>query len=360
MIEYENLRAANAPFMRDYQESFARVLESGWFVLGNSVKAFEEEFGAYIGTRHCLGVANGLDALTMSLKAFNFERGDEVIVPSNTYIATILSIVQSGLQPVLVEPDIRTYNIDPAKIEEAITPRTRVVMVVHLYGKPCAMDPIRAIVRKHGLKLIEDCAQSHGATYKGTKTGTFGDINAFSFYPTKNLGALGDAGAVTTNDDDLAQSIRRLRNYGSDVKYYNEVVGFNSRLDEVQAAFLSVKLKHIEEITAHKRTLAGLYLEGIRGEFVLPAVDAECFDVYHIFSVRHPRRDDLKKHLLDCGIKTDIHYPVPPHRQNAMKNILKGEYPISAEIHATTLSLPISFATTEAEVLTVIDALNRF
>jgi len=360
MIEYENLRAANAQFMHDYQESFARVLDSGWFVLGNSVKAFEAEFGAYIGTRHCLGVANGLDALTMSLKAFNFERGDEVIVPSNTYIATILSIVQSGLQPVLVEPDIRTYNIDPAKIEEAITPRTRAVMVVHLYGKPCAMDPICAIVRKHGLKLIEDCAQSHGAAYKGTKTGTFGDINAFSFYPTKNLGALGDAGAVTTNDDGLAQSIRRLRNYGSDVKYYNEVVGFNSRLDEVQAAFLSVKLKRIEEITAHKRRLAELYLGGIRGEFVLPAVDAECIDVYHIFSVRHPRRDDLKKHLLDCGIKTDIHYPVPPHRQNAMKNILKGEYPISAEIHATTLSLPISFATTEAEVLTVIDALNRF
>jgi dTDP-4-amino-4,6-dideoxygalactose transaminase len=360
MIEYENLRAANEPFMREYQESFTRVLDSGWFILGTSVKSFEQEFGAYIGSRHCIGVANGLDALTMSLKAFGFERGDEVIVPSNTYIATILSIVQCGLQPVLVEPDIRTYNIDPRRIEEAVTPRTRAVMIVHLYGKPCEMDPILAIVDKHGLKLIEDCAQSHGAAYNGRRTGTFGAYGAFSFYPTKNLGALGDAGAVTTDDDTLAQAIRRLRNYGSDVKYYNEVVGYNSRLDEVQAAFLSVKLRRLDEITAHKRKLAQLYLDGIKADFVLPVVDAACFDVYHIFSVRHPRRDDVKKYLLDRGIKTDIHYPVPPHRQKAMKNILSGEYPISAEIHATTLSLPISFATTESEALQVIDALNRF
>jgi dTDP-4-amino-4,6-dideoxygalactose transaminase len=360
MIEYENLHDANAPFIREYQESFARVLDSGWFVLGKSVQAFEKEFGAYIGSRHCVGVANGLDALVMSLKAFNFERGDEVIVPSNTYIATILSIVQCGLQPVLVEPDISTYNIDPKKIEEAITPRTRAIMIVHLYGKSCEMDPIIDIVERRGLKLIEDCAQSHGATYKGRKTGTFGAYGAFSFYPTKNLGALGDAGAVTTDDDTLALAIRRLRNYGSDVKYYNEVVGFNSRLDEVQAAFLSVKLKRLDEITAHKRMLASLYLDGITCDVVLPAVHPDYFDVYHIFNIRHTRRDELKKYLFDKGIKTDIHYPVPPHRQNAMKHIITGEYPISTEIHATTLSLPISFATTAEDVMKVVDALNRF
>ncbi len=360
MIEYENLRAANAPFMNELRDAFARVLDSGWFILGKSVQAFESEFASYIGSRHCIGTANGLDALTMSLKALNFAPGDEVIVPSNTYIATILSIVQSGLQPVLVEPDPRTYNIDPSRIGDAITPRTRAVMIVHLYGKACDMDPILAVCRARGLRLIEDCAQSHGATYKGRMTGTFGDYAAFSFYPTKNLGALGDAGAVTTDDDALALAIRRLRNYGSDVKYYNEVVGYNSRLDEVQAAFLSVKLKKMDEITAHKRALAGLYLAGIKGEFVLPAVDPAFFDVYHIFNIRHPRRDELKKYLLEKGIKTDIHYPVPPHRQNAMKGIITGEYPIAAEIHATTLSLPISLATTEDEVRTVIDALNAF
>jgi dTDP-4-amino-4,6-dideoxygalactose transaminase len=360
MIDYENLRASNAPFVRDFQEAFAGVLESGWFILGDSVKSFEMEFGSYIGSRHCIGVANGLDALTLSLAAFNFDRGSEVIVPSNTCIATVLSVVNAGLQPVLVEPDIRTYTIDPGKIEEAITPRTRAVMIVHLYGKSCEMDPILAIVKKHGLALIEDCAQSHGASYKGKKTGTFGDFGAFSFYPTKNLGALGDAGAVTTDDDGRALAIRRLRNYGSDVKYYNEVVGFNSRLDEVQAAFLSVKLKRLDEITFHKRKLAGLYLEGIKGDVVLPAVHPNHFDVYHIFSIRHPRRDDVKKYLFDNGIATDIHYPVPPHRQNAMKPILKGEYLIADEIHSTTLSLPISFATTEAEVLKVIEVLNTF
>ncbi|HLP16243.1 MAG TPA: DegT/DnrJ/EryC1/StrS family aminotransferase [Bacteroidota bacterium] len=361
MIEYENLGVANAPFMSEYKEALARVLESGWFVLGKSVKAFEEAFAGFTTTNHCIGVANGLDALILSLKAFGFERGDEVIVPSNTYIATILSIAHCGLRPVLVEPDIRTYNIDPAKIEAAVTSRTRAIMVVHLYGKSCEMDPIMAIARAHSLKLIEDCAQSHGATYKGRMTGSFGDFGAFSFYPTKNLGALGDAGAVTTNDDELAVAIRRLRNYGSDVKYYNEVVGYNSRLDEVQAAFLNVKLRRLEEITSHKQKLAALYLEGIKSDFILPVIDPGFFDVYHIFNIRHPHRDALKQYLLDCGIKTDIHYPVPPHRQKAMQGVIaEGEYPISTEIHATTLSLPISFATTESDVLRVIDALNKF
>ncbi|MGE5316223.1 MAG: DegT/DnrJ/EryC1/StrS family aminotransferase [Acidobacteriota bacterium] len=360
MIEYENLGAANRPFMNDYKDALACVLESGWFVLGKSVKTFEEDFGRFIGAKYCIGVANGLDALTMSLKAFGFEPGDEVIVPSNTYIATILSIVHCQLQPVLVEPDIRTYNIDPALIEAAITPRTRAIMVVHLYGKSCDMDPIVEIARKHHLKLIEDCAQSHGATYKGRMTGTFGEFGAFSFYPTKNLGALGDAGAVVTDDETLAVAIRRLRNYGSDVKYYNEVVGYNSRLDEVQAAFLSVKLRRLAEITAHKRKLARLYFDGIKSEFILPSVENDYFDVFHIFNIRHPRRDKLKQYLLDCGIRTDIHYPVPPHKQKAMQGIVRGDYPISTEIHNTTLSLPISFATTEDEVSKVIEALNRF
>jgi dTDP-4-amino-4,6-dideoxygalactose transaminase len=360
MIDYENLGAANAPFMSEYKEALRCVLESGWFILGESVKSFEREFARFTGTAHCIGVGNGLDALILSLKAFGFEPGGEVIVPSNTYIATILSIVQSGLRPVLVEPDINTYNIDPEKIEEAITPRTRAVMIVHLYGKPCAMDPIAAIVRKHGLKLIEDCAQSHGAAYKGKMTGTFGELGAFSFYPTKNLGALGDAGAVTTDDETLARAISRLRNYGSEVRYYNEVAGYNSRLDEVQAAFLLVKLKYLDQITQHKRALARMYFDGIKSEFILPAVDTDFFDVFHIFTIRHQRRDELRQYLLGCGIKTDIHYPVPPHRQKAMQGIISGEYPIAEEIHATTLSLPISFATTKDDVARVIDALNRF
>lgn len=360
MIEYENLRKANEPFFDEYKRSFSSTLESGWFILGNTVKTFEQEFAAFNSNKYCVGVGNGLDALILCLRTLDFELGSEVIVPSNTYIATILSILQCGLRPVLVEPDIRTYNIDPRKIGDAITPETRAIMVVHLYGKSCEMDTIRGIAEKHNLALIEDCAQSHGAKHKGKMTGTFG-YGAFSFYPTKNLGCLGDGGAVTTDDESFAQKVRMLRNYGSEKKYYNEVVGYNSRLDEVQAGFLSVKLKHLNEITLHKRKLAKLYHDGLKDDFIKPHVHPDYFDVFHIYNVRHPKRDSLKEYLLNHEIKTEIHYPVPPNKQKAMNAVLtKQNFPISEEIHATTLSLPISFCHTESDIQRVIDVMNKF
>ena len=360
IIEYENLGELNRPFFEEYKESFAKTLQGGWYILGNNVKEFESAFAAYNGAKHCIGLASGLDALILGLKAFEFQPGSEVIVPSNTYIATILAIIHCGLKPVLVEPDIRTYNIDPALIEAAVTPRTVAIMPVHLYGKSCDMDGLMAVKEKFGLKMVEDCAQSHGATYKGKLTGTFGEFGAFSFYPTKNLGALGDAGAIITNDDSLAQTIRRLRNYGSDIKYYNELVGYNSRLDEVQAGFLSCKLKKLNDINNHKRKLARIYHEGISDKYIKPVLNSDYFDVYHIYNIRHSRRDELKQYLLDTGIKTDIHYPVAPHRQNAMKGIITGEYPVSEEIHKTTLSLPISYFHTEDDIRRVVEVINKF
>ena len=361
VIEYENLGKSNQAFFEGYRQAFEKVMQGGWYILGSGVKQFEQEFAGYCGTKYCVGVANGLDALILSLKVFGFEPGDEVIVPSNTYIATILSILHNGLKPVLVEPSIKTYNIDPKKIEEKITPRTKAIMVVHLYGKLCEMEAIKAIAEKHQLKLIEDCAQAHGAHYKGTKAGNFGDFGAFSFYPTKNLGAMADAGAVTCNDESLAQHIFTLRNYGSTVKYYNEVVGYNSRLDEIQAAFLSVKLKKLDDINEHKRKLASLYLDGLKKDFITPDVDPDYYDVYHIFNIRHPKRDSLKEFLLKNDIKTDIHYPVTPTKQVAMKGIIdQEETPISDEIHQTTLSLPISYYHTEQDIKRVIETMNKF
>lgn len=361
MIEYENLAKLNKPFFEEYEKAFKETLESGWYILGNKVQTFEKEFAGYCETKQCIGLANGLDALILALRAFDFERGSEIIVPSNTYIATILSIVHNGLIPVLVEPDIATYNIDPKKIEEKVTSRTRAIMVVHLYGKVCEMDTINSIAEKHDLKVIEDCAQAHGAQYKNVKAGNWGDLGAFSFYPTKNLGALADAGAITTNDNKLAESIKTLRNYGSKEKYYNEVVGFNSRLDEVQAAFLSVKLKALDKINEHKRNLAGLYLKNLKSDYIKPSVHPDYFDVYHIFNIRHPRRDELKEYLLKNNIKTDIHYPVAPNKQKAMLGILdKQQTPIAEAIHKTTLSLPISFYHTEQDVLKVIETMNKF
>ena len=361
MIEYENLGKVNQPFFEEYKKDFADTLEKGWYILGDKVKRFENEFTSYTGTKHCTGVASGLDALLLSLKALNPERDSEIITPSNTYIATILSIVQAGLKPILVEPDIRSYNIDPFRIEEKITPKTKALMIVHLYGRSCDMDPIMALYRKYNLSLIEDCAQSHGAKYKGRITGTFGEFGAFSFYPTKNLGALGDAGAVITNSDKFNTIIRRLRNYGSDIKYYNEIAGYNSRLDEVQAGFLSIKLKKLDEINAHKRKLANIYFNELKNDFIKPIQDNDHFDVYHIFNIRHEQRDKLKEYLLKNEIKTDIHYPVPPHKQKAMHGIITdNNFPISEEIHKTTLSLPISYFHTEEDIYKVIAVLNRF
>jgi len=361
MIEYENLALANAPFFAEFTKSFDKVLKSGWYILGEHVRIFEEEFARYNNAKHCIGVASGLDAITLSIAAFNFEKGSEIIVPSNTYVATVLSVLQNNMKPVLVEPVIETYNIDPAKIEASITKKTKAVVVVHLYGKSCNMDPIIALCKKYDLKLIEDCAQSHGAKYKNKNTGTFGDFGAFSFYPTKNLGALGDAGAVICNDAPSATLIRKLRNYGSEKKYYNELVGYNSRLDEVQAAFLSAKLKRLDEINDHKRKLASLYFKNLKSDFIKPSAHPDYHDVFHIFCIRHPKRDELKNHLLKNNIKTEIHYPVSPNNQTALKDLFKNEkYPISEEIHNTTLSLPISFFHTEDDVCRVAETMNKF
>jgi dTDP-4-amino-4,6-dideoxygalactose transaminase len=360
MIEYENLKKLNQPFFKSYRNVFDKMLESGWYILGKNVSSFEKEFASFTNTKHCVGVASGLDALELALRCFDFPKGSEIIVPSNTYIATILAIIHNGLRPVLVEPNIHTYNMDPKNIEEKITKSTRGIMLVHLYGKCCDIDPILKLSKQYNLKVIEDCAQSHGAKFKERITGSFGDFGAHSFYPTKNMGALGDAGAVTTNDFDLSEKLRALRNYGSKEKYRNDYIGRNSRLDEVQAGFLSIKLEHINEINEHKRKLANLYLENINSNFIRPIVDKDYYDVYHIFNIRHPRRDDLKEFLLNNKIQTEIHYPIAPHKQKALQGLFKGEYPISEEIHKTTLSLPISYCHTEEDIFRVIECLNSF
>jgi dTDP-4-amino-4,6-dideoxygalactose transaminase len=361
MIEYENLRKLNEPFHAEYEQRFKDFLAGGWYVLGNGVETFEREFADYNQSKYCIGVASGLDALVLALRSFDFKPGSEVIVPSNTYIATILSVLQLGLKPILVEPDIHTYNIDPHKIQDVITPRTVAIIVVHLYGKCCQMDTIMELAKANDLKVIEDCAQAHGAMYKQTKTGNFGEFGAFSFYPTKNLGALGDAGGLTTADDKQAARIKKLRNYGSNVKYYNEEVGYNSRLDEIQATFLSVKLKKLNNINSHKRDLAQMYMQFLKDDIIKPVVDDNYYDVYHIFNIRHPKRDELREYLLKNQIKTEIHYPVPPHQQKAMKGLLKEQsYPISELIHKTTLSLPISYFHTKNDIIKVIDTINNF
>lgn len=361
-IEYENLSMLNKPFEKDFKEVFNTFLDRGWYILGDQLKEFEKEFAAYCGARECVGVASGLDALLLSLKALGIPRGSEVLVPSNTYIATILSIVQSDLVPVLVEPDIRTYNIDPSRITEKITKKTRAILVVHLYGKSCKMDEIMEIAEAHDLKVIEDCAQSHGASYKGKMTGTFGHLSAFSFYPTKNLGALGDAGAITTDDPDLAEKLRALRNYGSLKKYYNKYIGYNSRLDELQAAFLRIKLRSLDQINEHKRNLASIYFYELKHlPLVLPNVHADYFDVYHIFNIRSESRDNIRKYLLERQIGTEVHYPVSPNHQEAYRHLFQGQpYPISEEIHATTLSLPISYCHKESDVYNVCEVITHY
>lgn len=360
MIEYENLNKVNQPYFKEFNQVFNQVLDSGWFILGNNVEAFEKEFAEFNNVKYCVGLASGLDALTISLMTLNLPKSSEIIVPSNTYIATVLSILHSGHVPVLVEPDLATYNIDPSRIEDAITSKTRAVMVVHLYGKPCDMDPIMDICKRRNLFLVEDCAQAHGAEYKGKKTGGFGDMAAFSFYPTKNLGCLGDGGALLTNNPDFYKKVRMLRNYGSEKKYYNDCVGLNSRLDEIQAAFLRVKLKDLNRINNQKRELAKEYFKEISGEYVTPDIHHDFYDVYHIFNVRHKRRDELKQFLFDNGVKTEIHYPVPPHKQNAMTFMKSLRFPISEKIHQTTLSLPISVFHTGNDVHKVVELLNKF
>jgi dTDP-4-amino-4,6-dideoxygalactose transaminase len=361
MIEYENLAKSNETFFENYKKTFAEFLESGRFVLGANVEKFEKEFAEYIGTEYCVGVGSGLDALRLALKSLEIEEGSEILAPSNTYIATIFPIIELKYKLVLVEPDIKTYNIDPKKIEEKISSKTRAIFITHLYGKCCEMDPILEIAKKHKLKIIEDCAQAHGSMYKGKRAGSFGDIGCFSFYPTKNLGALGEAGAITTDNPEIEKVIRWLRNYGSDRRYYNEITGYNSRLDEIQASLLRIKLRELNNINEHKRKLAKLYLDRLdKKKFVLPHLQKDFFDIYHIFNIRHSERDRLKDYLKTEEIDSAIHYPIPPHKQKAMKNIIFGEFPISEEIHNTTLSLPISYFHTEKDILIIIEKLNKF
>lgn len=360
LIEYEHLGRSNQAFMTELEAAALGVIRGGWYVLGQDVSAFETEFATYVGARHCIGVANGLDALILAIEALDLPKGSDVLVASNTYIATILAILRAGHRPVLVEPERETFNMDPTRLASALTANSRAICVTHLFGKTCRMDAISAFARDHGLRLIEDCAQSHGARLAGRMTGTFGDAGCFSFYPTKNLGAVGDAGAIVTDDDALAERLRHTRNYGSLQKYVNRYVGVNSRLDEIQAAMLRVKLRHLDAMTCHKRALADQYFQALPDWLELPRRRDDEFDVFHIFGIRSRRRDALRAHLLEQGIKTEIHYPIPPHRQAALAGLIAGEYPIADELHATELSLPISVGHTAEDITRVIEAIKRF
>jgi len=343
-VPFLDLRAAHAEIEDRLTDAFRRTLRSGWYILGQEVERFEREFAAYCGTKHCVGVGNGLEALHLTLRAYGIGAGDEVIVPSNTYIATWLAASECGAKPVAVEPVERTYNIDPERIEAAITPRTRAIIAVHLYGLPADMAPIRELAGRRGIKVIEDAAQAHGARYRGKAAGALGDAAGFSFYPGKNLGALGDAGAVTTDDDALADRVRVLRNYGSRVKYRNEVKGYNSRLDELHAALLREKLPVLDRWNERRGAIADRYLAALRGLRVqLPHVPHDCQAAWHLFVVRVPARDAFIHHLEERGIGTLIHYPIPPHMQPAYAELGfgPGSFPISERIHREVVSLPL-------------------
>jgi dTDP-4-amino-4,6-dideoxygalactose transaminase len=361
MIAYENLKFSNKEFEDKFEKEFSLFLEKGWYILGNKVKEFEESFAKYCGARYCVGVANGLDALEIGLKVFDFPPSSEIIVPSNTYIASILAIINAGHIPVLVEPDIETFNIDPKLIVEKITSKTKAIMPVHMYGQVSQMGSIVGIAEKFQLEIIEDCAQAHGATLDGKMAGTFGRIGAYSFYPTKNLGALGDAGSILTSDEKLYQKLKALRNYGSEKKYYNKFIGRNSRLDEIQSVFLNIKLPFLNKINDHKRALAKIYNKLITNEVIKPIELSGCYHVYHIYNIRTQLRDNLRIYLLEKGIQTEIHYPVSPNQQEAYQHLFSKEnYPKSEEIHKTTLSLPISYGTSESEAKYIAESVNQF
>ena len=371
MIKFLDLKAINLSFEPELSQAVQRVIDSGWYLLGDEVKVFEKEYAAYIGTKHCIGVANGLDALRLILKAYIetgvMKEGDEIIVPANTYIATILAISDNKLTPVLVEPDVNTYNIDPFLIEKIITARTKGIMIVHLYGQNAMHPEIQQLVDKYDFKLIEDNAQAHGCLYGDKRTGSLGHAAGHSFYPGKNLGALGDAGAVTTNDDELAAVIRTLANYGSHKKYTNDYQGLNSRLDEIHAAVLSVKLKRLETDTKRRREIAQYYCENIKNsEILLPIINNKSTiinnksHVWHIFVIRHSDRDRLQNYLKDNGIQTLVHYPIPPHKQAAYKDCNNMIFPITEEIHKDILSLPMSPVMKDSEVERIVQIINKF
>ena len=362
-VPFVSFRPMERELDQELRAAFDRVYTRSWYIEGEEDAAFEKAFAAYCNVGGCVGVGNGLDALMLALKALEIAEGDEVIVPSNTYIATALAVTYVGATPVFVEPDIRTYNIDPAKIEAAITERTKAIMPVHLYGQPCDMDPIMAVAKKYGLRIVEDCAQAHGATYKGQKIGSFGDAAGFSFYPGKNLGALGDAGATVSNDAALVEKVRALGNYGSDYKYHHIYKGNNSRLDELQAAFLAAKLPHLDRMNENRIATAQKYLTGIQNPaVVLPYVPENVCPVWHIFPIRCNRRSELEKYLNENGIGTNKHYPIPMHLQDCYKDLgfHKGDFPIAEEISETELSLPMYYGMTDAEVQYVIDKVNHF
>ena len=362
-VPFVSFRPMEAELNDSLRGAFERVFERSWYIEGKEDEAFEKAFAEYCGTKYCIGVGNGLDALMLILKALEIGEGDEVIVPSNTYIATALAATYTGAKPVFVEPTLETFNIDPGRIEAAITERTKAIMPVHLYGRACDMDPIMEIAGKYRLRVIEDCAQAHGATYKGRKIGTFGDAAGFSFYPGKNLGALGDAGAVVTDDEGIAKKVRALGNYGSDYKYHHIYKGNNSRLDELQAAFLAAKLPLLDRMNEVRRRIAGRYLQEIRNpEVILPAVTEGYVPVWHIFGIRCRRRDELEAYLNEKGIGTNKHYPIPMHLQECYRDLgfRKGDFPIAEEISETELSLPMYYGMTEEETSFVIDAINEF
>ncbi|MFZ2314361.1 MAG: DegT/DnrJ/EryC1/StrS family aminotransferase [Gammaproteobacteria bacterium] len=361
-IPFLDLKASYLELKNELDDAHRRVAESGWYILGKEVEAFENEFAHYCNAKYCIGVGNGLDALRLILEAYDIGPADEVIVPANTYIATWLAVTQVGAKPIPVEPDENTYNINPSLIEAAITPRTKAILVVHLYGQPADMDPINLIAKKYNLKVIEDAAQAHGARYKGVRVGSLGDASGFSFYPGKNLGAFGDGGAVVTNDPEVANKIQMLRNYGSRVKYYNNIIGTNSRLDELQAAFLRIKLTKLDEWNERRKKIASHYLLHLNKDNIkLPMVPDWADPVWHLFVVRTSDREQLKQQLEENGVHTMIHYPIPPHLQPAYAELkLKnGAFPISEAIHNEVLSIPMGPAMKQAQIEKVSNSINE-
>jgi|TARA_R100000049_G_C1957666_1_gene119969 dTDP-4-amino-4,6-dideoxygalactose transaminase len=364
-IPFLDLSSINAKYRKDLIDATSRVIDSGWYIQGTEVKAFEEEFAAYCGSKNCIGVANGLDALTLTLRAWKemgkLKEGDEVIVPANTYIASILAITENRLKPVLVEPDEATFNLCPEKTAAAITPNTKAIVAVHLYGQISPMPELMQLADLHGLLVLEDAAQAHGASIEGRKAGSWGHAAGFSFYPGKNLGALGDAGAVTTDDEELAKTIRALGNYGSHKKYENLYQGVNSRLDEIQAAMLRVKLRHLDNEIEKRRVVAEYYLAHIKNPAIqLPTVANWEGHVWHLFVVRSCRRDALQHHLAEKGVQTLIHYPVPPHHQKAYQTFCSERYPVTENIHQTVLSLPMGPTLSQCQSRAVVQAVNEF